>query len=576
MRQGTKLLVVACAWCVGVVGLPALATEKGSGAGSGTAAVAAIPDGAEVARQARQLLESNYPSVGPGAAVLVMRGKEVLFRGARGEADIAGHVPLSPAATFRIGSLTKQFSAAGLLLLVQDGKVSLDDPLSRFLPDYPNGAAITVRELLNHTSGVKSYTGIPGYMVDPIRKDLTTAQLVAVFKDLPVDFAPGQGWAYNNSGYVLVGAVIEAVTGEPWYRFLDQRLFKPLGMAHTGYGADPEFVARQVQGYTREGDAIAPAPPLSMTQPHAAGALLSTVDDLQTWNRALHEGRVLQSATYRQMITPTGKATEAEYGFGLNRQTLHGRDAIAHGGGINGFSTVLAYLPGPDIGVVVLQNTDDNGRGQDPEAVARRLAAIALGDPYPAGTPIAVDAAVLKQVEGVYRVDADIKRVLRVVNGALTSQRSGGQRSTLTPIAAGTFLYPDGFNRLVLERDGSGRVTAMRFFPDGEGEGVVAPRTDQTLPAERTAIALPAATLQRLAGTYRGNQGLLRVVVEGSQLKVQLQGQPELSLKAESATRFFPEDLDATVEFSPSQSEANAVSLTLGGDTLQFTRVAQG
>jgi len=575
MRQGRKLLAVACAWCVGMVGLPALATETASNAGPGTRAVA-MPGSAEVARQARQLLEANYASDGPGAAVLVMRGDEVLFRGARGEADVAGHVPLSPAATFRIGSLTKQFSAAGLLLLVEDGKVSLDDPLSKFLPDYPNGAAITVRELLNHTSGVKSYTGIPGYMVDPIRKDLTTAQLVAVFKDLPVDFAPGQGWAYNNSGYVLVGAVIEAVTGEPWYRFLNQRLFKPLGMAHTGYGADPVFVARQVQGYTRDGDATVPASPLSMTQPHAAGALLSTVDDLQTWNRALHEGRVLQAATYQQMITPSGKATDAQYGFGLARQTLRGRDGIAHGGGINGFSTVLAYLPGPDIGVVVLQNVDGNGRGQGPEAIARRLAAIALGDPYPAGTPVAVDTAVLKQAEGVYRVDAGITRVLRVMDGALTAQRTDGQRSTLTPISADTFLYPDGFNRLVLNRDPSGRVTAMRFFPDGEGEGMVAPRTEERLPPERTAISLPMAALQRLAGTYRGNQGQLLVVVEGTQLKVQWQGQPELSLKAESATRFFPDGLDATIEFEPSQGEASTVKMILGGDTLQFTRVAQG
>ncbi len=572
MRHKARLLAVACAWCVAVAGLPASAADAKPDA----AAVAAMPGRAEVARQAWSLLEANYRSDGPGAAVLVVRGDEVLFRGARGEADIAGHVPLSADATFRIGSVTKQFSAAGLLLLVEDGKVSLDDPLSRFLPEYPNGAAITVRELLNHTSGVKSYTGIPGYMVDPIRKDLTTTQLVAVFKDLPVDFAPGQGWAYNNSGYVLVGAVIEAVTGEPWYRFLDQRLFQPLGMAHTGYGADPVFVARQVHGYTRDGDTAAPAPPLSMTQPHAAGALVSTVDDLQTWNRALHEGRVLQSATYRQMITPTGKATEAEYGFGLFRQSVRGRDAIAHGGGIHGFSTVLAYLPGPDIGVVVLQNIDGNGRGLGPEGMARQLAAIALGDPYPAATPVAVDAAALKQAEGVYRVDAGTTRVLRVVDGALTAQRSGGQRVTLTPIAADTFLYPDGFNRLLLQRDGSGRVTAMRFFPDGEGEGVVTPRTDQPLPVERTAIALPPAALERLAGTYRGNQGQLRVFVEGAQLKAQLQGQPALSLKAESSTRFFPEGLDATIEFSPAQGEARAVSLILGGDTLQFTRIAQG
>ena len=209
---------------------------------------AAAPARADVAAYARTLIDSSYKADAPGVAVLVARGDTVLFRGARGEADIEAHTALSPDQVFRIGSVTKQFAAAGVMKLVEDGKVKLDDPLSKYVPGYPGGDKITVLMLLNHTSGIKSYTGIPGYMNKLIERDLTTSQLIDVFKNQPADFAPGEKWAYNNSGYVLVGAVIEAASGMAWYDYLDKVLFKPLGMTNTGYGGDPKWAARQIKG----------------------------------------------------------------------------------------------------------------------------------------------------------------------------------------------------------------------------------------------------------------------------------------------------------------------------------------
>ncbi|MDB5471476.1 MAG: beta-lactamase family protein [Caulobacter sp.] len=374
----------------------------------------AAPAPADVATYARELVDNTYAAQGPGVAVLVARGDTVLFRGARGEADIEAHTPLSPDQVFRIGSVSKQFAAAGVLKLVEDGKVKLDDPLSKYVPGFPNGDKVTVLMLLNHTSGIKSYTGMPGYMEGPIKRDLTTAQMIEVFKDQPVDFAPGEKWSYNNSGYVLVGAVIEAASGMPWHAYLDKVFFKPLGMTHTGYGADPTFAARQVKGYTMDGGKVVPMRTLSMSQPHAAGALLSTVDDLLKWNRALHEGRLLKSDSYNRMVTPVGAAVEAKYGFGIIAGQQRGQPALQHSGGIFGFVSQLTYVPGPDITVVVLQNSDDGG---DPGTLARRLTAAALGEPYPAARAVAVDASVLQAAEGVYRFDAQTTRVLRVVDG---------------------------------------------------------------------------------------------------------------------------------------------------------------
>lgn len=575
----TSLLTVALAAAVAGTAFaatpgPSLAAP-GAADTSASAAPANVATPAAVARYAAQLLAKTYDPNGPGAAVLVTRGDQVLYRGAIGRADANAAAPLTADAMFRIASVSKQFAAAGVLRLVEQGKVALDDPLTKYVPGYPNGDAVTVRQLLNHTSGIRSYTNIPGMMDGPIRKDVTTAQLIDVFKNEKPDFAPGQGWSYNNSGYVLVGAVIEAASGMPWHRFLHQEFFAPLGMDHTGYGHDPAIVARQVRGHAWEGDKVVDAPAISMTQPHAAGALVSSVDDLHKWNRALHEGRLFKDATYTAMITPEGKAVESKYGYGIAAGTVRGRPMLSHGGGIFGFSTTLNYVPGPDIGVVVLQNGQGSrGDKEGPDQLARRLAAFALGDPYPAPTPIAIDAATLKQYEGVYRLDEKTTRTLRVVDGRLTGQRTGGQRAVLTPIAKDSFLYDDGFNRFDLVRDASGKITAMRFYPEGEGEGVVTALSNEPLPADRAAIELPAPALQRLVGRYTFNGMPMVITVADGALHAQLGSQPVLPLKAESADRFYPTVVDATLEFTPAAGQPDTVTLHQNGQQIAFKRSA--
>jgi CubicO group peptidase (beta-lactamase class C family) len=522
---------------------------------------------AAIARYANDLFVRNHPAEGPGAAVLVARGDTVLLRTARGEADIDNHVPLRPESVFRIGSVTKQFTAAALLTLVEVGAVNLDDRLSKYLPDYPGGDGITLMQLLNHTSGVRNYNGMPGYMDGLIREDMSMTQIVALFQDEPAEFAPGERWGYSNSGYVLIGAVIEAVTGMPWHAYLEQALFEPLGMNHTGYGADPRFAGQQVRGYSYEGERVVPLRPMSMTQAHAAGGLVSNVDDLLIWNRALHEGRVLRSATYTQMITPVGEAAAAEirYSFGLFNGAMRDRQEFWHGGRIFGFISSLSYLPGPDITVVVLENDDSHEGINDGYPLTRRLAAIALGDPYPDMTPIAVDVAALQAVESVYRFDADTTRTLRVVDGNLTSQRSGMPRQLLTPIGVDDFLYPDGFNRLKLERDASGAVSGVRFFANGEGEGEVGIRTNEPLPVAPVALQLPRAALERLVGVYANGEVALTIFLEGEALKAQIEGQPAVGLRATSPTQFVEDEAGASFDFQAGDAPAAELTIRQNG-----------
>ncbi len=537
--------------------------------GPGYSAWAAkAPDAAALKVYADQLLEQNYQSDAPGAVVLVARGDEVLYRGARGMASIELGVPLAPEQVFRIGSVTKQFAAATVMKLIDQGQLSLDDPLSKFLPGYPNGDKITVLQLLNHTAGVKNYTDIPGVMAGPIRMDVSTSALIDTFKKAPVDFAPGSAWTCSNSGYVLIGAVIEAVTGLTWDAAIQQQVLSPASLSHTRFGADDVLIAGMVSGYGRKGSQVIPAAYLSMTQPHAAGALVSTVDDLFRWNRALHGGQLLKPASYQQMITPTGAAAEASYGFGIGTGTVRGRLQLSHGGGINGFASHLLYLPQDEVSVVVLQNSDD---GADAAIIAVKLAASALGDPYPEARPIAVEPEALARYEGVYRIDEQNTRTLRMVDGTLTSQRTGGQRLKLMPIEADVFLFEDGLTRMQIERDDDNQISGMRLFQNGEGEGQFAERTDEPLPSERAHIDLDDAQLQRVLGTYVAGPGTMSVFVDDDQLKVQLSGQPAFDLFAATPDQFFLTVVDATLDFAAGEP-APSLTLKQGGAVIEFTR----
>lgn len=536
---------------------------------------AAPPSGREVSTFAAATLAENCQQDAPGMAVLVARGDEVLYRGACGRASLELDVPLSPDQVFRIGSVTKQFAAAAALKLAEDGKLSLSDPLSKFVPGYPGGDKVTVEMLLNHTSGIRSYTDIESIMAGGgIMKDLATAQLIDTFKDEKPDFAPGEGWYYNNSGYVLLGAVIEAASGKPWHEYFDAAFFKPLGMVHTRYGNEADAVIPgHVDGYTDKGGTWARAMHLSMTQPHAAGALVSTVDDLLRWNRALHEGKVLEDANYRAMITPVGKAAENDYGYGIFTGTLRGEPQLWHGGGIPGFSSYLLYLPGSDITVAVLYNADSGRPGMlGTGRVANLLAAHAIGNPYPEKKAIEVDADALREYEGVYRIDADAARVLRVVDGKLTSQRTGGLAYPLIPVAKDTFVFDEGWSRIVFERDGAGKVEAMRFFPEDEGDGEVVARSEEPLPAGREAVQLPRAALERIVGEYVYQGVTMTVLLDGDTPKVQLTGQPAFEIFAESPSRFFLTVVDATLVFAPDEGTPRTVTLHQGGAVIEYVR----
>jgi D-alanyl-D-alanine carboxypeptidase len=539
-------------------------------AGAALAGTPATP--AAIAAYADKLLdEQKIASDGPGFTVLVARGDQLLYKGARGLASVELGVPMQPDHLLRIGSVTKQFAAAALLKQIDEGKAKLDDPLSRYLPDYPNGSKITLLQLLNHTSGVKSYTGIPGYMANPIRRDLSTAELIKEFKDQPVDFQPGEKWAYNNSGYVLLGAVVEAISGKSWHQSIDEMLLKPAQITSVHFEAVDKLFKGMARGYSVNGQReVVPAGLLSMTQPHAAGALIANAEGLWRWNQALHGGKLISKASYERMVTPEGPAKAHHYGFGIGTGKLRDHTMLSHGGGIHGFVSTLNYLPASQTTVVILRNSTGPGLAMD--TVARKLAAFAIGEPFAEHQAVAVPVEQLKAAEGLYAREDRQTRTLRVKDGQLQSQRTGSGIARLVPLGQDRFAFPDSLSELHLERGAEGKVVALKVFNNGES----APERwalRGELPPERTYITLNAAQLQALVGEYSSPQLGIKVFVDDKgRLMGQASGQRAFELLASSPRQLHVPEVGAQLDFTPGEGRVASVSLTQNGQTLVMPR----
>jgi CubicO group peptidase (beta-lactamase class C family) len=314
-----------------------------------------------------------FKSDQPGATVIATKNGKTVFRKAYGMADLRMQRALDPETPMRLGSVTKQFTAAAILLLAEQGKLSLSDDFRKYLPDFPDkGHVITIEHLLTHTSGISSYTDRPGYAAG-MTDELTIAQMVATFKDSPLLFAPAERFAYSNSGYFLLGAIIEKVSGMRYADFLSKQIFEPLDMRRTAYEGDDREPPGMARGYHRTGESFVPAPPLSMSQPFAAGALVSTVDDLARWDEAITSGKLLRPAMWRRAFTPyllrDGSSTGYGYGWGMG--VLKGHPSAAHGGGINGFSAFVLRLPDDKVYVAVLANSDSGLPSTDMSSPAK-------------------------------------------------------------------------------------------------------------------------------------------------------------------------------------------------------------
>jgi CubicO group peptidase (beta-lactamase class C family) len=355
---------LALALCLGLLCLapaPALAQDK--------------------AARIDELLKTYHEFGQFNGAALVAEGGRVVHKKGYGLANMEWDIPVEPGTRFRLGSITKQFTAALILQLVNEGKVKLDGKVTDYLPDYrkETGDRVTVHQLLNHTSGIPSYTGLPNFFNDVSRNPYSVADFVKRYASGDLEFEPGTKFSYNNSGYFLLGAIIERVTGKTYEAALRERILDPLGMKDTGYDWHATLIRKRAAGYQRTPAGFVNAPYLDMSLPYAAGSMYSTVEDLYLWDQALYTDKVLPAALRELMYKPG--LEDYAYGWGVSKAALaEGAPpvlVIQHGGGINGFNTLIQRMPETKSLIVLLNNTG----GAPLDQIARNLARVLAGLP---------------------------------------------------------------------------------------------------------------------------------------------------------------------------------------------------
>ena len=337
--------------------------------------------------KADTLLNGLIKTNDPGLAVLVAQDGKILFEKGYGLADLEHQVPVTLQTTFRIGSITKQFTASAILKLQEEGKLSVNDKLSKFIPDFPRGDKVTLRQLLNHTSGMHSYTSEPRF-IERVTKATTTEAVVKTMKKYSYDFEPGTKWSYDNSGYFLLGYIVEKVSGQSYGDFLRENFFQPLGMTNTGVYRKHLDLPQEALGYSLYvyTNGFQRAINWDMSWAGGAGALYSTVEDLHHWNEGIFNGRVLNAASLKAAFTPVntmekdGNNLWNGYGFGWIIDRDRGLPEIWHNGGLNGFKSCLLRVQYDKLTVAILANANPGRPNADPDHLARQLVDIYLAD----------------------------------------------------------------------------------------------------------------------------------------------------------------------------------------------------
>jgi len=399
-----------------------------------------------------------------GAVLVAKDGKPLVDKG-YGFANLEWQIPDSPTTKFRLGSLTKQFTAASILLLEERDKLKIDDPVKRYLPDAPAAwDKITLVNLLTHTSGIPNFTDFPDYRASEATP-ATPEQLIARFRDKPLEFEPGDRWQYSNSGYVVLGYVIEKASGRHYADFLRQNIFEPLGMQDTGYDSSESIIPRRAQGYSPDEKGPRNAAYIDMSIPFSAGALYSTTHDLLRWEEGLFGGKLLSPASLKKMITPF----KENYAFGVFVRDEQGHKVIEHGGGIEGFNTHLAYFPDDKITVVVLANLNGNAV---PE-MGRNLGIVAIGGKIVLPNErkaVDLPRATLEKFVGRYEIAPTFNIRFFLEGDQLMAQATGQSSLPVFAESETDFFLKAVDARITFVKDAKGDVTGIVLHQGGHDQ----------------------------------------------------------------------------------------------------------
>lgn len=355
-----------------------------------------------------------------GSALVAKNGTILLNKG-YGYSHAADKIANNEQTIFQLGSITKQFTSAVILKLQEEKKLGVSDKLSKYFPGYPKGDSITIEQLMTHTSGIYSYTNDRDFMAKEVSKPTNREKIMAMFRDKPLDFSPGTSWSYSNSGYSLLGYIIEAVTNKPYEQSVRKYIFTPLGMTHSGFDFTHLNNKQKATGYFELNDReTKTAPIVDSTVSYSAGAIYSTTGDLYLWHKALQKNNILSAAQQEKAYTPVRN----RYGYGWGIDSIEGKRRVSHGGGIHGFATNIARVPEDDVCIVLLSNASDPSLAE----ITKSIFAILYGKEYELPkerTAIKLPEEKLKQYEGEYEINKDLHVILSVKDGELIAAPTG-------------------------------------------------------------------------------------------------------------------------------------------------------
>jgi CubicO group peptidase (beta-lactamase class C family) len=390
-------------------------------------------------------IRDKYQEAAPGCAVLVAKKGQVLLEKGYGLANLELTVPMKSEMVFRIGSITKQFTAVAILQLVDKGVLSVNDSIQKFVKDFPyKGKTITIENLLTHTSGIKGYEQLDARIPNAIRVDFAAKTVIDSLGKLPLDFLPGSKYHYSNSNYFLLGYIIEQVTGKSFQQFLKENILEPAGLTSTFYDSFTQIIPNRASGYTKSDGKYWNADYISMSLVYSAGALVSSVADLYKWHQALYKGKLVKKETLSKAMTPYKLADgkETEYGYGWFIRTDIGFRSIGHGGGIDGFRAMEIYYPEKDIFIALLCNSEQQAAM---EQLYQSIADLTL-DIKSDFKEVKLSDKTLDSFVGTYKNDKhNVSIKIYKANGRIYGDLSNGTGSNMVflPVTETKFLLPD-------------------------------------------------------------------------------------------------------------------------------------
>lgn len=411
-------------------------------------------------------------------SVLVAYGGEILLSKGYGMANLEHSIPNAPLTKFRIGSVTKQFTAAAILKLQEQNLLDVNNSVATYIPDYPNGGKITIHQLLTHTSGIPNYTNFDDFESKKTIK-MELDELIAYFSHRPLEFPSGEKFNYSNSGYVVLTKIIETVSNQSYADYLQEYIFTPLGMNDSGYDRHETILQNRASGYVSMGEEYKNAQLIDMSLPSGAGALYSTVEDLYKWDCSLNTDIVLNKLSRDAMFSPQIKVIEDEneqvhYGYGWLLDTIHDRHRISHNGGIDGFSSHFSRFPNEQITIVVLSNLVTS----PVEKIGRDLTAIILGESYELPKKreaIDLDPAIYENYVGQYKFEPsesqskvnDITLTVTTQSQRIFIQWFGGPVIEIFPESPTKFFRKIVDAQLTFVTDNDGKASQLIFHQNG-------------------------------------------------------------------------------------------------------------